>query len=246
MAKFFVNDNQIKDEEIILEGEDVKHIRDVLRMKENDEIIISDGKEFNYICRIEEFLKASILLKVISKEEIKEHSKVKVDLFQGLPKFEKMELIIQKATELGINEIYPIETKRIVVKLDEKTKEKKLLRWQKIAAESSKQCKRSYIPQINKIDNIKNIVEKFDKYDIVLVAYENEQENYIKQELIKNKQAQNIAILIGPEGGLDDEDLKYLENNSKVKFVSLGKNILRTETAGFTMLAIIKYEFDEM
>lgn len=246
MAKFFVNENQVQNDKIILEGEDVKHVKDVLRMKKNDILNISDGIKFNYTCKIEELLKSSILLNIVSKEEIKNNSKVEIDLFQGVPKFEKMELIIQKATELGINKIYPIETKRVVVKLDEKTKEKKLARWQKIAMEASKQCKRVYIPQVNQVDNIKNIVEKLYNYDIVLVAYENEQNNFLKQELIKNKSAKKIAIVIGPEGGFDEEDLKYFENSSKIKMVSLGENILRTETAGFAMLAILKYEFDDM
>lgn len=243
MSQFFINKNQITDEKIVLQGNDVNHIKNVLRKKVNDEITVSDGENYNYNCKIEEILDSSILLAIIEKKSIEIKDDVKIDLFQALPKFEKMELIIQKCTELGINDIYPIETKRIIVKLDEKGKAKKQERWQKIAEAASKQCLRGRVPKVCNICSIKNVIENLEKYDIVLVAYEKEKANSLKMELQNNKKASNIAIVIGPEGGFDESDLEIFDKCSKVKYVTLGNNILRTETAGLVTLAMINYEY---
>lgn len=247
MAKFFIKPNQIQDNSISITGEDVNHIKNVLRKKQGDEIIVCDGVSTDYHCKILKLEKENIILEILDKNILNVEPDIKIDIFQGLPKSDKMELIIQKATELGVNKIIPLETKRVVVKLDEKTKTKKLERWQKIAGEAAKQCQRTYIPVIDNVCAIKNMVEKFAEYDIVLLAYEKENNNSIKS-IIKNlAKPSKIAVVIGPEGGFEEEEVNYLCSAlNKVKSVSLGPRILRTETAGIAILSALMYEFGEL
>ena len=159
-----------------------------------------------------------------------------------------MEQIIQKATEIGVSDITPLKMERCVVKLDEKTELKKIERWQKIAEVAAKQSKRDKIPVVHSCVSLKNIYEKLKKYDIVIVAYEEEKDISIKQVLkqIDPKNNPNIAIIIGPEGGIAKEEINFLKTLSNAKIVTLGKRILRTETAPLVLASIIMYEFDEM
>lgn len=208
MPKFFVESDNIIQDRINIEGNDVNHIKNVLRKKINDEIIICDAsKSKDYLCRILDVDEDKIICKIEAELETKVESNIDVTIFQGLPKADKMELIIQKSVELGVYDITPIEMKRCVVKLNEKEKVKKIERWQKISEVAAKQCGRSIIPQINDIISIQDVCDLCNKYDIVLVAYENEEENTLKQEINKLKELKKqlnenikIAILIGPEG----------------------------------------------
>ena len=159
-----------------------------------------------------------------------------------------MELIIQKSVELGANAIIPVDMKRCVVKLDSKSEEKKIERWQKISESAAKQCGRNNIPEVKHLVNIKDICNLIKDYDVMIVAYENEKENTLKQELIKIKQENNfnnlkIGIVIGPEGGLEENDVKLLKE-SGAKIITLGSRILRTETVALNMLSIIMYELE--
>ena len=158
-----------------------------------------------------------------------------------------MELIIQKSVELGADEITPVEMKRSVVKIDEKSKQKKIERWQKISEVAAKQSGRDKVPEINNISNIKNICNLIDKYDIVLLAYENEKENTLKSELIKlkNKNDLKIGVIIGPEGGLEEQEVDLLEK-AGAKVVTLGNRILRTETVALVVTGIIMYELENL
>ena len=250
MPKFFVKQNQIKNDKVLIEGQDVKHIQKVLRAQVGQELEICNSETGdNYLCDIEEFNEREILCKIIRKTEKVTESNIKVTVFQGLPKADKMEYIIQKSVELGVYDITPVEMKRCVVKLDEKDKSKKIIRWQKISEVAAKQCGRDLIPNINDIINIKKLSEIISDYDVVLVAYENEEKNTLKEELNilkeninKDKQIK-IGIVIGPEGGLEEQDVKKLNENG-AKVITLGKRILRTETVALNMLSIIMYELD--
>ena len=247
MAKFFIKSNQIQDNTIIITGEDVNHIKNVLRKKQGDQIIACDGIDTDYYCKILSLEKEKIILEVLEKNILSAEPNVKIDIFQGLPKFDKMELIIQKTTELGVNKIIPLETKRVVVKLDEKTKIKKIERWQKIAQEAAKQCKRTHIPLIDNVVTIKNVIEKFEGYDIVLLAYEKENNSSIKSIIRDLVEPSKIAVVIGPEGGFEEKEVNYLCGSlNKVKSISLGQRILRTETAGIVILSALMYEFGEL
>lgn len=245
MPRFFVKNEQIKEKQIIVIGEDVKHIKNVLRKQIGDKIEICDGENKRvYKCEILKIDEKQIITKII--EEIKkQEEKVKVDIYQGLPKADKMELIIQKSVELGVSNIIPVAMKRCVVKIESKEEHKKIERWQKIAESAAKQSGRNTIPQIKNIVNISQIIENKENYDIIIVAYENEQENTIKQELKKliNKEQLKIAVVIGPEGGLEEKDVKLLKENG-AKIVTLGQRILRTETVALNILSIIMYELE--
>lgn len=193
MPKFFVKEEQIKKDEIIIIGQDVNHIKKVLRAKIGDEIQICNNQNGeNFLCKIQNIENENITCKIKQKIQKQVESNIEVTIFQGLPKADKMEFIIQKAVELGVYDITPVEMKRCVVKLDEKDKNKKQLRWQKISEVAAKQCGRDIIPQINKIINIKNLCNLIEKYDIVLVAYENEKENTIKHQLKEIKEKLNL------------------------------------------------------
>ena len=209
MQKFFVENEQIEDKIIRIIGNDVNHISNVLRMKKTDKIQIGNKETSeNYIAEIKEMKKNEII--AIKIEEIQENSEsnVKIDLYQGLPKADKMELIIQKTTEIGIDKIIPIDMVRCVVKLDSKEEKKKIERWQKIAEVAAKQSKRGKIPEIKNKIKIKELADKINEYDIFLVAYEEENINTLKQELkkIETKKEYKIGILVGPEGGIAKEE----------------------------------------
>lgn len=246
MYKFFVTEEQIKGNKINIIDDDVNHIKNVLRLEKNEEIEICNiSTSTNCLCKIIELTNKNVECEIIKNIESNKESSVYLHIFQGLPKAEKLEMIIQKTTEIGASEITPVEMSRCVVKLDDKSKEKKLLRWRKIAEVAAKQSKRDKIPIINMPINIKNIYEKVIDYDIVLVAYENEQTNTIKNILKGVSKTENIkiAVIIGPEGGIEEKEIELLEKQG-IQSVSLGKRILRTETAPIVLSSIIMYELD--
>ena len=205
----------------------------------------------NFLCDIES-IEEEIVCNIKQKIEERVESNIKVTIFQGLPKADKMEYIIQKSVELGVYDITPVEMKRCVVRLDEKDKNKKVLRWQKISEVAAKQCGRDIIPQINNIINIRNLCDLIKKYDIVLVAYENEKDNTLKEQLNRVKEdfnigqqdkRVNIGIVIGPEGGLEEQDVEKMKENG-ANIITLGKRILRTETVALNVLSVIMYELE--
>ena len=250
MPKFFVDDNQVTEEKIKIIGNDVNHIKNALRKKQNDILTICNtSNKKDYLCEILKIDENYIECRI--KKEIQNYaeSNVQVTIMQGLPKVDKMELIIQKSVELGVYDITPVEMKRCVVKLNDKDKQKKIDRWQKISEVAAKQSGRNIIPHIDNIINIKNICNLLKEYDIVLVAYEKEIKTTLKEELKKLKEVYNIndeikiAVIIGPEGGLDEEEIEMLQKNG-AKTITLGKRILRTETASLNILSNIMYELD--
>ena len=251
MPKFFVSDEQINEdiEEIQIVGTDVNHLKNVLRVKDGDKIeICNSSNQQNYYCQIKEIQKEYIKTTILKKMTQTVESNVKVSIFQGIPKVDKMEWIIQKAVELGVYDITPVEMKRCIVKLKEKDLDKKLQRWQKISEVAAKQCGRDIIPKINSIIKSKDICDQIEQYDIVLVAYEEEKNVTLKEELLKLKQKGKeeikIAIVIGPEGGLDHKEVEEWKKNG-AREVTLGKRILRTETVALQCLSVIMYELEK-
>lgn len=248
MPKFFVTSNEINNDKIQVKGEDVNHIKNVLRAKIEDKIDICNTDEMkDYKCEIEEITNEYINCKIISEKQNDSESNIEITIFQGLPKADKMELIIQKSVELGVNKIVPVDMKRCVVKLKDKDQIKKVERWQKISEVASKQCGRGIIPEIGQVVKIKEIIDRIGEYDIILVAYEKEENNYLKFEIDKlkklEKDKKKIAIAIGPEGGLEEEEVKMLQENG-AKVITLGKRILRTETVALNMISILMYELE--
>ena len=241
MYNFFVENNQIQNDKVIIENKDAKHITQVLRMQKNEEIYICNKQdERRYLAKIDVFEKEKVICSIIKQMDSTELN-VKITLFQGLPKKDKMELIIQKTVELGIYNIVPVDMKNCIAKLKEE--DKKISRWQEISESAAKQSKRSIIPKIENMISVKNLKDKIDNYDLCVVAYEDENSTTLKDILSKNKNAKNIALVIGPEGGISKEEVKMLQEKG-AKTASLGKRILRTETAGISMLSMITYEFE--
>lgn len=249
MYKFFVKDNQIEDKKVTIIGEDVNHIKNVLRLQKAEVIqVCNSDTSKSYITKIVELDNDNVIVEILEECNETTEANVSIHIFQGLPKQEKMETIIQKATEIGVSDITPVKMGRCVVKLDEKTASKKVERWQKIAEVAAKQSKRDKIPTIHPCINLKSIYEKLEEYDIVITAYEEEKETNIKQVLksLTPKQDLKIAVIIGPEGGIEKDEVEILSKLPNLKVVTLGKRILRTETAPLVLASVIMYEFDEM
>lgn len=246
MYHFFVNKEQIFNEDsyINIIDEDVNHIKNVLRLKENSEIEIS-AESINYKCLIELLTNDEIRCKIVSKKRAESELPVKITLFQGLPKSEKFELIIQKCVELGVTEISPVNMERSIVKYDGKKALKKIIRWNSISKSAAKQSKRAIIPKINEIIKNKELCKTLENYDLVIVPYENEEGMQKTREIFKQiKDKKNIAIVIGPEGGFSDFEIDSLKKIG-AETVTLGNRILRTETAGLACLSMISYEIEE-
>lgn len=248
MPKFFVNSEQINNNEIKIIGNDVNHIKNVLRLSINDKIKICDKDEHvNYNCRISNIDNEYVITQIIDEEKSNVEAKTPIHVFQGLPKGDKLEFIIEKLTEIGVKELTPVAMKRSVVKLEEKDKQKKMVRWNKIAEVAAKQSGRDEILKINDVINYKNIFNYLKDYDIVLLAYEKEEKLTLKKALSKlDKTKENkVAVLIGPEGGFDDIEIEQAKQNSLVNIVTLGKRILRTETAPLVISSNILYELED-
>lgn len=244
MPKFFVKANQIENNEIKIIGEDVKHIGQVLRAKEGEKVTICNIDEsVSYITKIAKITPEYVLCTIETVLQENLESKIDITVFQGLPKADKMEYIIQKNTELGVKKFVPVAMKRSIVKLDEKEAKKKVERWQKIAESAAKQSGRDFIPKVEMPINVLKLSEEISKYDIMVLAYEEEKENTLKNELKKITafEGMKIGVIIGPEGGIDKSEIDELKGS---KIVSLGKRILRTETASIVMVSNIIYEYE--
>ena len=245
MYQFFVDPNQIQDKMIRIVGSDVNHIKNVLRMKIGEEIAVSngvDGRE--YRCGIESFTEDEVIctLRFIKEDQIELPSRIV--LFQGLPKADKMEFIIQKAVELGVAEIVPVETNRAVVRLDDKKAKAKTARWQSIAEAAAKQSKRQIIPTVTEPMKYVKALEYAAECDVKLIPYELAEGMADTKAIIERiMPGQSVAVFIGPEGGFEEKEIE-LAKQSDVKPITLGKRILRTETAGLTILSWIMYQLE--
>ena len=245
MYQFFVQPSQIQDKKVIITGSDVNHIRNVLRMKPGEEIAVSngiDGRE--YRCGIEEFVEDTVVctLRFIKEDGVELPSRIY--LFQALPKADKMELIVQKAVELGVYEIIPVAAKRCVVKLDEKKAANKVNRWQGIAEAAAKQSKRGVIPEVHMPVSFQEAVDLAGSMDVRLIPYELAEDMTHTRALIEAiKPGQSIAVFIGPEGGFEESEIQTALS-AGIEPRTLGKRILRTETAGFTVLSWLMYHLE--
>ena len=245
MQRFFVEPHQIDGErhEIHITGSDVNHIVNVLRMKKGEELWISD-KEKEYHCVIENAGEDEVLLHILYVQEPDYELKNRIYLFQGLPKADKMELIIQKAVELGAYEVIPVETRRCVVKLDGKKAAKKVDRWQQIAESAAKQSKRMLIPHVHEVITFKEALKYAESMDIRLIPYELAKGMPETKEILAAiEPGQSIGIFIGPEGGFEEKEVKAaIEGGAKP--ITLGRRILRTETAGLAILSVLMFQLE--
>lgn len=242
--RFILNDKditQLKDNQILIKGSEVKHIQ-VLRHNVNDEIIINE-----YICKIIKMDKDSIALEKIAISPKIGEPTINLNLYMAMLKGDKMDLVVQKAVELGVKYITPFISKNVVVKLDEKAKQKKQEKFQKIADEACKQCGRSDKVIVNGIIEFKEIYEKISNDSIAFFAYEKEENNTLKDILstCDTFNVKDLSIIVGAEGGFTEGEADALKYTENVECISLGSRILRAETAAINLISIIMYELDK-
>lgn len=247
MYQFFVDSTQINipDKRVIITGEDVNHIKNVLRMRAGEEISVRgglDGRE--YRCGILSLGDAEILCELRFIKEDRVELPSQVYLFQGLPKADKMELIIQKAVELGVHQVIPVASSRCVVKLDDRKAAAKRARWQGIAQAAAKQSRRAVVPEVTEVSSFARAVRKASEMDVALIPYELAQDMSRTKEIMENlKPGTSVAVFIGPEGGFSEGEISLAAENG-IQPITLGKRILRTETAGLAVLSWIMYQLE--
>ncbi len=242
--RIFTDSSAIGDKYIkITDKGDIKHMTKVMRLKEGDTVDVSDSAEWEYTTEIVSIDVDEVVLAIVDKQKFAREPETRVTLFQGIPKAGKMETIIQKCVELGVHAIVPVFMERTVV-VEKGNFGKKLDRWQKISDEAVKQCKRGMIPEIEQQMQFDEMLKALQQYDLILFPYENEG-NYSIKDCLRNLEAkpETVAIVIGPEGGFSDKEAQLMDENNAVR-VTLGKTILRTETAGMAALAMTMYELE--
>ena len=243
MYRFYVSADQLAEKEVFISGGDVNHIKNVLRLEVGDWIVACDGNGTDYVSRIQSICSDEVVASIEKVQPTGTELPVRITLFQGMPKKDKLELIIQKAVELGACEIVPVMTKRTVVKLSEEKKiNKRLERWQSIAYAAAKQCDRGIIPTVHRPVSYEEALAMADQLDYNVIPYElqtgMEEARKIVDQACKQ---QSLGIFIGPEGGFEPEEVE-LAMARKIHPMTLGKRILRTETAGMALLSILMFQ----
>lgn len=237
MARFFIDKNNISEKSILINGDDVLHISRVLRMREGDTLTLCDGEKTDYLCEIASISKKEVICSILEKEENRNECEAEITLYQGVPKGAKMDLIIQKCVELGAVRIVPFVSQRTVA-----TSKGKLDRFQKIALEAAKQSGRGVVPEVSEIVSFDDAISSLMENELSLFAYE-ESRRFTLKDALREKKSSSVGIMIGPEGGFSPEEAKAAENAGAVT-VSLGNRILRTETAGLSVISNIIYELE--
>ena len=245
MHRFFAEPGQIGEKEIVITGADVNHIRNVLRMRADEEVLIADGQGAEYRCKLtdlgENEVRAQILWKLDGNAELASA----VTLFQGLPKSDKMDLIVQKCVELGVARIVPVSTKRAVVKLDAKKEQTRLKRWNTISESAAKQSGRGVIPEVSGVMSFEKALEDAKKLDVLLIPYERaEHMAETRRVMGEIRPGQSVGIFIGPEGGFEESEVEEAVA-AGARAITLGRRILRTETAGLAVMAMLGYLLEE-
>ena len=244
MQHFFVTPSQVEGERIYIEGSDVNHMKNVLRMRPGEAVAISDGDNLKYRCVVEGYEEGRAVLAIQQRMPVDTELPCRITLFQGLPKQDKMELIVQKAVELGASQVVPVATRRSVVKLDEKKAAKKLQRWRQIAESAAKQAGRGYIPQVSSVLSYQEALEKAGELDVLLIPYELAEGMEEARKVVASiAQGQSVGIFIGPEGGFEKEEVDAAIHQG-AKAITLGRRILRTETAGLAILSILMFRLE--
>lgn len=246
MSKFFVPSDKITEDKIIIDTADASHITRVLRMGAGDKITVCDSRGTDYEAEIAEADAERVICKIVSETKNESEPNIRVTLFQGIPKASKMEYIIQKTTELGITEIVPVSLTRCVAKINNRKDEiKKLDRWQKISEAAAKQSGRGIIPEVKPVVSLDEVIDRAKDFDLFFVPYECEEQQTLKETLLSKGDIKTVGFMIGSEGGFDVAETDKLRE-SGIPTVTLGKRILRTETAGEAVLAMVMYEIGDI
>ena len=242
MNRFFIDSGQIADGRLLISGEDVNHIRNVLRMRPGEDLEAADENGMVHTCRIRTISPDEVDAEVLFSEESEVELANPIYLFQGLPKSDKMELIIQKAVELGVKEIIPVSTRRTVVKLDEKKASSRTARWQAISEAAAKQSKRACIPKVREPVRFAEALKEAGQLDVLLIPYEMARDmDDTKKFLSEIRKGQSIGVFIGPEGGFEEEEVDEAVRHG-ARAITLGRRILRTETAAITVLSVLMFQ----
>ena len=245
MYRFFVEPEQIGSSTVRITGSDVNHIRNVLRMRPGEEVLVCCGDEWEYTCKIESLEEGEVLAEILDIQKPGKELPSRISLFQCLHKSDKMEWIIQKAVELGACEIIPVSSRRCVVKLDDKKAAAKTARWNSISASAAKQSKRMIIPEVRPVMSFQKALEYGASMDVRLIPYECAEGMEASRKVMGNiAPGQSVAVFIGPEGGFEEAEVKAAAELG-FEAISLGKRILRTETAGMTVLSILMYLLEQ-
>ena len=245
MHRFFVEPSQIGEKEIVITGPDVNHIRNVLRMRAGEELLAADGQGSEYRCILRELQDSEIRAEICRKLSGSAELPSRITLFQGLPKSDKMDLIIQKCVELGVFRVVPVTTKRTVVKLDAKKEESRRKRWTAVSESAAKQSGRGIIPEISGVQSFREAVEEAGELDVCLIPYEKAEDMARTREILSGIPAgASIGVFIGPEGGFEEEEVREAME-AGARPITLGRRILRTETAGMAVLAMLGYLLEE-
>lgn len=244
MYRFFVEESQISEDVVIITGADVNHIKNVLRMKPGETVLVSNGQDREYTCVLSEITDEQVKAKIEDVNGPARELLVKVTLFQGLPKGDKMETVIQKMVELGAYEIVPVSTKRCIVKLDAKKAAAKTKRWNAISESAAKQSKRGIVPKVSEHITYKQALEQAGKMDMILIPYEEAEDMEYTRKIIGNiKPGMSVGVFIGPEGGFTPEEVEEAIAKG-AHLITLGKRILRTETAGMALMAVVMFNIE--
>lgn len=245
MHRFFAEPGNIGEKEIVITGADVNHIRNVLRMRTDEEVLIADGQGAEYRCKLIELSENEVRAQILWKLDGNAELASAITLFQGLPKSDKMDLIVQKCVELGVDRIVPVSTKRAVVKLDAKKEQTRLKRWNTISESAAKQSGRGVIPEVSGVMSFGKALEEAKKLDVLLIPYERaEHMAKTRQVMGEIRPGQSVGIFIGPEGGFEESEVEEAVA-AGAKAITLGKRILRTETAGLAVMAMLGYLLEE-
>ena len=245
MQRFFVTPDQVGEDKIRIQGSDVNHMKNVLRMRPGEEVMVSDGNNRQYRCRVEDYPEGEAVLAILEAGLVDTELPSRIYLFQGLPKQEKMELIVQKAVELGVCQVIPVQTRRCVVKLDAKKAAKKVQRWQQIAESAAKQAGRGYIPAVSEVMTFQEAPAFSETLDIRLSPDELADGMEGTRKILDGiRPGQSVGIFIGPEGGFEKEEVGRAVEAGAMP-ITLGKRILRTETAGIAVLSILMYRLEK-
>ena len=242
MARFFVDAESMSGETVILTGENAQHAK-VLRLKEGEQVLVCDGAGYECVCAVDCFDGREVQLHVLERRAATSEAKVRVSIYMGFPKSDKLEHVIQKATELGAYEIVTFPSARCVSKPDDKSLKKKLERWQKIAASAAEQSGRGRIPEVVVLPNFSSAIKRASEADLAVMFYENERSTTLRMAL-ESSRYETVSLLSGPEGGLEQKEVEFAAE-AGLKICTLGSRILRCETAPLCGLSAVMYASGE-
>lgn len=242
MARFFVEAHELERENPVLEGENASHAR-VLRLKEGEEVLLCDGQGRESRCVVEAVTATQVILKTLEQRDATTEASVKVSVYMAFPKADKLEHVIQKATELGACEIVAFPTARCVARPDEKSLQKKIARWEKIASAAAEQSGRGAIPKIVTLNSYAEALQRAGKADLSLLFYENEHAVTLRM-VLESGNYQTVSLLTGPEGGLELREVAQAKE-AGFQVCTLGRRILRCETAPLCALSAVMYAAGE-